>query len=541
MRLPFRNFLFPSGEFDSSRWGLRSTEQMKGFFWLSGDFCDWPLAVIEEVSKLAPAASFSGMVNAPPSIVDRVKNWNSPPIDPIFDIDQLERQWLARPFEPGRLSAYERRLGANAVNRIIVADRMVGYGFVTGGVIPETPLLRMCRDHEMRLRYVVGLLDFFFGAFENSRPDFVFTVGVAGAIALSLATTCKHLEIPLLRLTPTRIGSRYLVDDSPGGLATPVERIFRQALEHPSLVECHLETARKIIADARSTPEHPEYSQINWQRAQKLLAPIHLAALLWRTITRRPPENLAYPYPFAHLRWELKRFARMHWLSRSPIFKRVEALNGRRYAFFPLHVDPEASTMVLAPLLTNQLAIVEALAKSLPAEFLLAVKEHLPMLGRRPGGFYRQMAAVPKVVLISPAESSFDLIAGAEVTCVITGTAGWEAVVQQRPALCLGPAPYHMLGEGFVRCSDLSRLPEAIQEAFAAPPVSDARLATYIASFLEASFEFPTELLWGDITPKIVEDNAHIAEEIATRIVRLVDAQRSPLPRAPAADVSAFP
>ena len=32
---------------------MRTTEQMKGFFWLSADFCDWPLAVIEEISKLA--------------------------------------------------------------------------------------------------------------------------------------------------------------------------------------------------------------------------------------------------------------------------------------------------------------------------------------------------------------------------------------------------------------------------------------------------------------------------------------------------------
>ena len=96
---------------------MRTTEQMKGFFWLSADFCDWPLAVIEEISKLAPAASFSGMVNAPPYVVDRVRKWSSPPIEPVFDLDRLERQWLERPYQAGRLSAYEQRLGADAVNR----------------------------------------------------------------------------------------------------------------------------------------------------------------------------------------------------------------------------------------------------------------------------------------------------------------------------------------------------------------------------------------------------------------------------------------
>ena len=512
---------------------------MKGFFWLSGDFCDWPLAVIEEIKKLAPAASFSGMVNAPPDIVDRVKSWHSPPIDPLFDIDKLERQWLARPFEPGRLSTYERRLGPDGINRIIIADRMVGDGFVTGGVIAESPLTRICRDHEMRMRYIVGLLDFVFDALKQTKPDYVFAIGVAGAVALSLATACEHLGIPLLRLTPTRIGKRYMIDDSLNGLAAPAERVFRQARENPSLVSDHIEMARQIIADARSSPERPGYSQVSWRRAQSLLAPIHLAALVWRTITRRPPENLSYPYPFAQLCWELKRYAQMRWVSRSSIFKQRAALNGRRFAFFPLHVDPEASTMVMAPMLTNQHAVIEGLAKSLPAECLLAVKEHLPMVGRRPPGFYRRLVVIPKVVLISPLEDSFDLIGDAELTCVITGTAGWEALLRRRPVLCLGPAFYHMMGEGYVHCPEISRLPQAIQEALSTPPVDDDLLAVYLASFLTVSFEFPTELLWGQITAEIVEANRHIATTISRQIIALIDEPNLVQPRNPAAVTSA--
>ena len=60
------------------------------------------------------------------------------------------------------------------------------------------------------------------------------------------------------------------------------------------------------------------------------------------------------------------------------------------YIYYPLHVDPKLSTMVLSPYHTNQLAIIESLAKNIPPHFYLVVKEHFPMIGFRPKDFTKK-------------------------------------------------------------------------------------------------------------------------------------------------------
>ena len=459
----------------------------------------------------------------PPIFLSEYNDRSAPPISPLFHIDALEREWLNRPYDPSRLSEYESRLGSDALNRIIIADRGIGKGYITGGVMPECPLAEATREQKIRLRYLVGLLEFFFQNFEKRKPDYAFTVGIAGAVALTLACVCKYLQVPLLRLTHTRIGSRYLVEDSPDGMAEPVKQLFWKALTNPSLVNDTLDEAKKVISHFRLNPERPEYTIHGWKLMGDWLRPIDYAALLWRTVTRRPPELLVFPFPFSYLTWELKKHYKAWRLSYSADFQQSKVLNGTSYAYFPLHIDPEASTMVYAPLYTNQLAVIEALAKSLPVSWSLVVKEHVPMLGKRPPHFYRQLKAIPKVILISPFENGFDLIKRADLTCVITGTAGWESIILQRPTLCLGPALYQTIGQGFVYCSEITRLSESIRQAISIEPADNERLVLYVASVLKVSFELSEGILWSD-TPATIKNNPHAPKEIANRITQIINA-----------------
>ena len=78
--------------------------------------------------------------------------------------------------------------------------------------------------------------------------------------------------------------------------------------------------------------------------------------------------------------------------------------------------------IVSAPMYTDQLAIVESLVKSLPLEMSLLVKEHVPMLGQRPAGFYARLKRMPGVNLVSPFENSCSLINRAAFRLCNNGT-----------------------------------------------------------------------------------------------------------------------
>ena len=54
------------------------------------------------------------------------------------------------------------------------------------------------------------------------------------------------------------------------------------------------------------------------------------------------------------------------------------------FFYVPIHVDPDAFTMVLSQRRTDQFVSIEALAKAAPARTRIVAKEHRPMLARRP-------------------------------------------------------------------------------------------------------------------------------------------------------------
>ena len=110
----------------------------------------------------------------------------------------------------------------------------------------------------------------------------------------------------------------------------------------------------------------------------------------------------------------------------------------RKFVYFPLHYQPEASTLVCAPKYEKQAFFIDSWAKSLPADTMLYVKEHYAGLGSRDLQFYRDLQKYPNVALIDPWESSRKLIEGSIAVTTLTGTPGWEAMLLRKPVFLGG-------------------------------------------------------------------------------------------------------
>lgn len=118
--------------------------------------------------------------------------------------------------------------------------------------------------------------------------------------------------------------------------------------------------------------------------------------------------------------------------------------------FFPLHYQPELTTMPLGGAFVNQIKAIKLLSDALPADGRIYVKEHLSIFATgtkgsrnfRPKNYYRWLVSIPKVSLVRPELPSAYLQDAADFTACITGTAGLEAMLRGYKVLAFGNASY---------------------------------------------------------------------------------------------------
>jgi hypothetical protein len=120
-----------------------------------------------------------------------------------------------------------------------------------------------------------------------------------------------------------------------------------------------------------------------------------------------------------------------------------------RYVYFPLHYQPELTTTPLGNEASDQIYVIRELSKALPNGVELLVKEHPSQHARvlhggqgRFLGCWECVSQLPNVTLCDPDISSISLVKNAEAVVTITGTAGWEAIVNKKASLHFGGAWY---------------------------------------------------------------------------------------------------
>jgi hypothetical protein len=461
-----------------------------------------------------------GLATGGANIMRRVSE--SQLVDELIDLVAREHDWLADKGAEAEIVAWERRLKPGALSRIVLSDRHLARWTVEA-VTPDTPLIAAARDPDLVNRYLVGLLRTLDDLIVRKQVDAMFAYAVAGAPALAMVELAEMRGLPFFRVSGSRIDGQHTVERGAQQILESVRNLYRKALTDGRIVAGGMDRARKYLETFRAAPAQPDYHQLSGSRTRAALSwrAVNVATKdLRRQLTRRSDDvrNLRKPSPFGHWRSRITRPFRARMAQ--PLFQTpdLDALPGR-CAFFPLHLDPEASTMVAAPMFTSQCRVIEALIKALPPDMTLLVKEHPSMQGLRPLRFYRRLRRLPRVRLISPATPSFALIRRSDFTCSITGTAAWEAMLFGKPALVLGAFPFSVIQQGLVTCNDFSRLPEAVGQTLQQEPATDHMLLTYLAAVYTAGFSFPAHQFWGRITPKLVADNPSVAENIAAQLL----------------------
>ena len=136
------------------------------------------------------------------------------------------------------------------------------------------------------------------------------------------------------------------------------------------------------------------------------------------------------------------------------------------FVYFPMNITEEASLLHYAPFFTNQLEVIRHIAKSIPIDHLLYVKEHVAA-GLRFWNhidYYKEIIELPNVKLIHPKFDNNTLIKNSKLVITLRGTSNLKAVEFGKPTITFGKQPYQIIPSVF-GVESLNSLPKLIETA----------------------------------------------------------------------------
>ena len=187
-----------------------------------------------------------------------------------------------------------------------------------------------------------------------------------------------------------------------------------------------------------------------------------------------------------------------------------------KYIYMPLHLIPESTTFVKAPMYINELSIIEAISKSLPINWKLYVKEHQSMIGERQIEFYKKINKFHNVKLV---KSNFyrdpkPWIEKSLGVVTITGSAAFEAAMLNKPAIVFGNVFYNVISSikainNFDELENLFKIIEINNQ----PQDYTLECAAYLKTINEVGIELNIEDLYDISSKKLKLQSLNINEE----------------------------
>jgi len=352
-------------------------------------------------------------------------------IDRIVMADHLTAHLFENNLETDAVFAaarrFEKRLGQN-YNLARMARRDLGLGFYLGGSgHPESRISRK-PTYVQTVHAYNKAFDFWFDEFERRRLGlFINGTKEVGFVA-------DALNVPYRFLYSSRVENYYYwaVDDKmtfPG-----VEPAFRKLEGQPF---APFEMASQYLQDRLQKAARRKSTALSryLRKSATLLYGNAVRRLRYGANVRQYDTGSYFSYLTNEYR-DTRRLSPAKTVS-------LKQLEGRKFLYFPLHTEPEMSLHWMSPECFTQHAVIASLARDLPADVIIGVKETVYGLGRRPRGFYDQLERMKNVVIIDPEEPGVDTVKSCAAVATMAGTAGLEGAIIGKPVVMFGRHTYY--------------------------------------------------------------------------------------------------
>lgn len=418
--------------------------------------------------------------------------------------EDVYKQYQNEKIDREYLDKIEKEYGLPNLWPYLDVDRILSHNLL----LREYPYDRYLYSHEdlvkifqVNVRAVINFL-------ESEKPDYLIFSVVGSLTSLLLYQVAKKKNIKTLIIEAGRIGNKYFITeeyDRPTYILKSLEYIKEHSAE--SSVVKYLKEAEKFLKhfrekknyyyEASESFEALTRTPSRWKNLEFLL-PMNLLRFA-RWLIRYFPEywkcrdDFSTPNPF-YVYWDkLKRKLRIA-VGCEDLYDKV--ISGEKYVYFPLQSEPEALPMLLTPFYADQLWLIKQVAKSLPLQYKLYVKDHPWMIGYRPRRYYREIKKIPNVKLIDVSANGIDLIQNSRAVIGIPGTSGWEGLKLRKPVIVFGKIFYSYLS-AVKRCSNVEDLPYLFKDLLEKPvPDCDKEIVQFIAALFRESVDVDFWQLW---------------------------------------------
>jgi hypothetical protein len=362
--------------------------------------------------------------------------------------------------------------------------------------------------------------------FDEHRPVAVISDGVACTLSYVQFVVARARRIPFLTIAPARVNGRFYILRNHRDRYERVDALYARYKEE-GLCDDDRARAERFVADFRAAATKPDYLKFATVPGFDVESLRTLGRLIYRRYAL-DPANYLLASPFEALRGRLLRIAKTRVLDRPHFENEVPR---EKFVFFPLHFQPELTTLILAPYAVNQIAVIENLAKTLPIDHVLCVKEHKASLGRRPLGYYAAIRRLPNVRLVSPYLDSHELVKRSSAVCVISSTVGWEAILYEKPVVTIGDVCYNSF-DLVSRVRSWEEVPYALRAGIDRFAPDHELLLKYVAATLNGTYAGDVFHPPGAATsPSLAPDNiSDVADAIASELGIAAGNHRAPAP-----------
>lgn len=348
----------------------------------------------------------------------------------------------------------------------------------------------------------------------KERPDAIFFFAIGALGHRILYHVAQKLGIPCYNIDFPRVANRMCVSNDYRTLST-VEEAFRTFQNNHAATPFHAE-AEQLLTRFHAT------GSLDLQYMDLALGALPKKGMLFnpKKITRslrylailannyRRHKNLFLygatdEHPLRFLGHKIKQ--------RYRILRGVEDLYtvpnwNEPFAYFPLHYEPELAILLLSPFYFDQIQLISFIARSLPLDYKLYVKEHPAMVSKRARSYYKQLLKIPNVRLIHHKTPGFEILKHTKLVTAITGTTGWEASMMGVPVVSFGEVFYNALS-CVKRVQNIEELPRVIRQQLYDFHYDEKEIQNFVAAVLQESVPFDFSKLWYENDIKRLQDN----------------------------------